>query len=271
MLWLLIALQVAVTPDSGAYTSSGLWYRTRGRGPDVVLIHGANLDSRSFAPLREQLLRSHRVTEVDLRFHGKTRDGEGPFSFEGDVLGVMDEIGLTSAALIGHSLGAMVAVDLALAAPARVERLALLAPSVSGLAATRAPVGLEGLGAAVRGGDMDKAADILTRSPVFGLFNDTSRRPLLRSVVRDNVRLFLADRARSRPLGAPAAERLSMLRVPTLVMIGSRDPSEAGLAVERIASHVPHAIKREIAGCGHILPLDCPDATWRALREFLRR
>jgi pimeloyl-ACP methyl ester carboxylesterase len=71
-------------------TASGLWFAAQGQGPAIVLVHGSNVDSRSFDWIAAPLAAGHRVVAMDLRFHGKSRDSGGPVSWEGDLLEVMD-------------------------------------------------------------------------------------------------------------------------------------------------------------------------------------
>jgi EmrB/QacA subfamily drug resistance transporter len=105
-------------------------YRTAGEGQPIVLIHGL-LDSgatwRKVAPI---LAVNHRVIVPDLLGHG---DSDGPagadysvFSHALLIRDLMDELGIERATVVGHSLGAGVAMGLAYACPERVERLAVL-------------------------------------------------------------------------------------------------------------------------------------------------
>lgn len=253
----------------GARTASGLWYAVRGSGDAVVLIHGSNLDSRSLSALADALARDHRVIELDLRFHGRSGDGDGPFSFQEDVRDVLDAAGVARAAIVGHSLGGQVAVDLALLAPERVSRLLLVAPGLSGRAAMRRPEGMEAMVQALRARDFTGAADALARLPVMTLYRDTTQQRLVRAMVRDNARLFAADPRRMRPTGAPAAGRLGELALPVLVVMGGADPTESSDVGREVVAGVRGARGETLAGCGHLVPIDCPDDLIRMARDFL--
>lgn len=254
----------------GSRTASGLWYSARGSGDAVVLIHGSNLDSRSLSALADALARDHRVIELDLRFHGQSGDGDGPFSFQEDVRDVLDAAGVTRAAIVGHSLGGQVAVDLALLAPARVSRLVLVAPGLSGRAAMRRAEGMEAMVQALRARDFTGAADALARLPVMTLYRDTTPQLRVRAMVRDNARLFAADPRRMRPTGAPAAGRLGELALPVLVVMGGADPTESSDVGREVVAAVRGARGETLAGCGHLVPIDCPADLARVVGEFLR-
>ena len=254
----------------GSRTPSGLWYSVRGAGDPVVLIHGSNLDSRSLSALADALAVNHRVVELDLRFHGQSADGEGSFSFQEDVRDVLDAAGIPRAALIGHSLGGQVAVDLALLAPERVSRLVLVAPGLSGRAALRRQEGLEGMIAALRARDFTGAADALARLPVMTLYRDSTQQAAVRAMVRDNARLFAADPRRMRSTGAPGAGRLGEVAVPVLVVMGGADPTESSDVGREVVAGVRGARGETLAGCGHLVPIDCAGDLARVVRDFLR-
>ena len=89
-----------------------------GSGPPLVLLHGAGTDQSSLQPLVAELLPTHRVVTVDLRGHG--RSTAGPWSLTaavGDVEAVVAAYGLRSPAVVGHSLGGMVAAAYGAAHP----------------------------------------------------------------------------------------------------------------------------------------------------------
>lgn len=267
----LAARLTGVVPDTGAFTASGIWYRVTGQGAAVLLVHGSNLDSRSMAPLATALAPTHTVIETDLRFHGRSRDGTEPFAFDRDMVEVLDAAGVVTASVIGHSLGAAVALDMALSAPRRIERLVLMGPSIGGKPATRPPAGFEALVRALQANDLEQAGVVLGNLPVMALVRDTTGQPAVRRMVADNVRLFRADRSRVVPTGAPAIGRLGEIRVPVLLLLGSADPTEAGDAARDILTQVPGARAETIERCGHLLPLDCGPEVVRAVKGFLGR
>jgi pimeloyl-ACP methyl ester carboxylesterase len=81
-----------------------------GDGPDLLLIPGAERTLLDFRALAPQLTGSFRVVSMDLRNHGGS--GDGPWRWDdvaGDVEAVIRELGLVTPAVVGHSLGGMVA------------------------------------------------------------------------------------------------------------------------------------------------------------------
>jgi pimeloyl-ACP methyl ester carboxylesterase len=113
-------------------------YQQAGCGPDVILIHGVTGDLSIWFLCEAMgvLARSFRVTAFDLRGHGYSdvpRDGYTSADQAGDVLAIMDGLGIERATLLGHSFGAVIGTHAAVLYPDRVEGLVLSDPSFPAL------------------------------------------------------------------------------------------------------------------------------------------
>jgi lipase len=101
-----------------------------GRGPEpVVCLHGITAQHRAFNAAARYLETSRGLVGVDLRGRGDSDKPESGYSLEAhaaDVVRVLDHLGLQSAVLAGHSMGAFVALKTALMFPERVRALVLL-------------------------------------------------------------------------------------------------------------------------------------------------
>jgi pimeloyl-ACP methyl ester carboxylesterase len=127
--------QPPATPTAGAYApvnGLNLYYELHGdpaAGRPLVLLHGGVLSiDLGFGPVLASLAQLHRVIAVDLQGHGRTADPGRPMSlpaFADDVAGLLDHLGVARADLFGASLGAFVALELALTRPERVGRAVL--------------------------------------------------------------------------------------------------------------------------------------------------
>jgi pimeloyl-ACP methyl ester carboxylesterase len=107
-----------------------LHYEVGGNGPPLILVAGMMSDSASWAPLVPALEQRFTVVRPDNRSTGRTRPTDAPCGlaeWAGDLVALMDHLGLPQAHLAGHSLGGLIALHLVAMAPARVGRLALLA------------------------------------------------------------------------------------------------------------------------------------------------
>lgn len=113
--------------------------RVEGEGPDVVLIHGLGASSRSFTPLANALAQDHRVVVPELPGHGKNMDDGRPVSvprFAHEVALALRELKVENAIVLGHSMGAQVAIELARSHPHLVRHLIIAAPAVNDREAT---------------------------------------------------------------------------------------------------------------------------------------
>ena len=100
-----------------------------GDGEPVVLLHGLTASARSLAALGEGLAPAHRVIATDLRGRGRSDKPEHGYNFAhhtADLVALLDHLGIARAAVVGHSLGALIGVYLAAHEPARVSRLVLI-------------------------------------------------------------------------------------------------------------------------------------------------
>jgi pimeloyl-ACP methyl ester carboxylesterase len=104
-----------------------LYYEIHGSGRPLVLLHGGLMTiDLNFGPLLEPLAASRQVIAVELQGHGHTADTGRPMTIEalaGDIVGLLDQLGIAETDLFGYSLGGLVAYAVALGAPARVGKL----------------------------------------------------------------------------------------------------------------------------------------------------
>ena len=104
-----------------------LYYEIHGSGKPLVLLHGGLLTiDLNFGPLLQPLAASRQVIAVELQGHGHTADTGRPMTIQalaGDVVALLDHLGIAEADLFGFSLGGLVAYAVALGTPARVGKL----------------------------------------------------------------------------------------------------------------------------------------------------
>jgi pimeloyl-ACP methyl ester carboxylesterase len=115
-------------------------YESWGRGSPLILLHGWLGSWRYWMSTMEELSEQHRTYALDLWGFGDSDKSTDRHSVEKyvNLLGdFMDELGVAPAALVGHSLGATIAVKFAIANPDRVTRLMLVSLAVMGNAINR--------------------------------------------------------------------------------------------------------------------------------------
>ena len=217
-----------------------------GQGPPVVLVHGGTPNhAATWAPVLPGLARSFTVFALDRRGHGASGESPGyalEREFE-DVAAVVDAVG-APAAVVGHSLGALVSLEAALLTP-NVAALVLYEGIPERGADHYGPRALFWLAAGVRQGAWRQVAG--TRSQA---------RILLREV-RGHARYVL------RP------ERLAGVVAPTLVLVGADSSDLVRADAAAVAAALPHAQMVELRGQGHGAIETAPDLFLAEVRRFL--
>jgi pimeloyl-ACP methyl ester carboxylesterase len=241
-----------------------LWYDEAGSGPAVLLLHGGLGDSGLWEPVVPFLAERFRTIRSDLRFYGRSTGPNVPWSWQDDAIGVLDELGVERAAIVGLSMGGKLALDIALAHPERLWAVAGVAP---GLGGHDGGAYTEEHEARYEAAEDKTGAMMEIDFEVWApLGADDRIRQLWRATPDANP---LPDGLEPLgPPGAPAKERLGELSVPTLIVTASHDPAgmrEIGPLVEREA---PNARHLELDS-DHYLTLREPELLSRVLLEFL--
>jgi len=236
--------------------------------PALVLLNSIGTDLGLWDAAMPALLGAFRVLRLDTRGHGASDAPDGDYTLAmlaDDVAAVMDAAGIAQAAVAGVSLGGMIAMELALARPARVSALALICTS-----ATMDKAAWQDRISKVRAGGTAAIADLAMQrflSPAF-----TAGQPAVAESVRRNL-IAMADEGYA---GAGAAirdmeliGRIPVLACPTLIVVGERDASTPFTGHgENLVAAIPGAALERL-DCGHLAPLEAPAALAGALRAFL--
>jgi 3-oxoadipate enol-lactonase len=243
-----------------------LWYDEAGSGDSVLLLHGGLGDSGLWEPVAPLLAERFRTIRTDLRFFGRSTGPFAPWSWQDDVVGVLDALELERAAVVGLSMGGKLALDVALAHPDRLWAVVGVAPGLGGhdSAAYSEEQGAR-YEAAEAEGDLDAAMEV--DFEVWAPLGADERIRQLWHATPEAAELP-SGLEPVEPAGPPAKERLAELTVPTLVVTVSQDPPgmrEIGPLVEREA---PDARHLELDS-DHYVTLREPELVSRVLLEFL--
>ena len=177
------------------------------------------------------------------------------------------EIGIQKATLIGLSAGSTIALDAALAAPQRFDRLVLVGPSISGhVSRTPLPFTAD-LTAALQQRDYQKVSEVLLGSSVFAVPPESQA--LVRQMVMENDRMWSVPRELLRQTEHPAINRLDEIKIPMLIMLGENDLLQREEA-ELLSRRVSGARLVVVARGGHLLNLTSPEEFRAQVSQFLR-
>ena len=244
-------------------------YLRKGSGKPVLLVHGFLGGSRHWLPVMDALSRGHDFIALELPGFGAS--GAMPAcrsiaEFAAKAVELMDHLGIRSFALLGHSMGGMIAQQLALDFAGRVEKLVLYGTAPSGNLPGRFETFAESIARIEREG----IAGVAERIPATWLRAGPAHPayPLLREIA-SGASAQAAVAALRAVETWDVRSRLAELRVPVLVLTGDRDrstPPEEAFALSR---GLPDAKLCIAPDCAHAVHLDNPAIFNLVLGEFL--
>jgi aminoacrylate hydrolase len=256
-------------------------YTKEGQGPAVLLIQGVGLIGDGWLPQVKELSDRFTLIRFDHRGIGASTITDGEITIEAmaaDALAIMDHEQIESFHVVGHSMGGMIAQQVALEAPHRVESLSLLCTFASGKQATRLTLPMVWLGLRSRLGPRasrrnafleiimpSKHLRTLNRvqlaeelAPLFG--HDLADQP---SIVLKQLRA-LGNYDRWTDLAR-------LKSIPTLVLSATEDKIALPEYGRELASCIPGARFIEISDAGHGVPIQLAGQVNALLEEhFLK-
>ena len=259
---------------------SALHAEVSGRGRrDLVLLHGWGLNLRVWDELTHALSRRFRTIAIDLPGHGRS-DWDGTFHTAALTFRVHETLAplTTRYHLLGWSLGGQIALDLAAALPAGIERLVLVATTPRFLAGPGWRCGLREASLERLAGEVHahpaRAVSGFLKSQVRGLAPRTAGRVLGRlraalergGAAQCDALAWGLERLRQGDL----RPQLAQVRAPTLVIAGESDRITPAAASRALAAALPHGRFSQLRGAGHVPFLSNRAQFLAALDGFLR-
>ena len=246
-------------------------YRRHGSGPPVVLLHGLAEDHRSWDPIAAHL-DGFTVYAVDLRGHGRTTPGHGAGTLAqlSDDLTAFLAAETGPAAVVGYSLGGTIGLKAATAPNNLIEHLVVVA--TSSVVGSAAAAFFDGRIAQIESRDMagfasglrdDTAQQMVTAADIDAA---TSRRV---DAVGDGRGYINAARAMIGIRSEPLHPLLAQIDVPVDVIGASDDVFCPRRASDMIVEAIDGSRYHEVAGAGHLISVDQPDAYGELVARLL--
>jgi pimeloyl-ACP methyl ester carboxylesterase len=260
-------------------------YLEAGSGPPLVLLHGAGNNSLDWQWVMPALAATHRVFAPDLPGSPDSARPAADYSpafFERFVAAFVDALDIGRATFVGNSLGGLISLRLALSDSNRVGALVLVDSAGFGRAVNPAfsSVNIPGLG---------EVAIPLWRTPAGAHQRAWGRAALLFARPANVPHQWLAEQRRLalspgyleahltalRAQVAPGGQRevlvehLPSVRMPTLVVWGTRDRVFPQSQAKEAVAHLPEGSLALIPDCGHMPHVECPDRFLAALGGFI--
>lgn len=233
--------------DWADLSAARIWYRVAGAGDPVVLLHGGLTDSRDFVGNLDVLASDFQLFIPERRGHGHSPDVEGPLSVRvmaDDMVEFIDTVVGGPAHVVGYSVGASVALYVALSRPDLIRSLVAIS------------------GALGRDGWLVRPQKGEPPEPLLRAYAEVSPDG------PDHFRTVIAKAAEaSEDVGRPAND-LAGLTMPALVMFGDDDFVDLRHAID-IYESLPNAGLAVLPDASHLLLHEHPQAVVNVVRQFL--
>jgi pimeloyl-ACP methyl ester carboxylesterase len=197
-----------------------MYYEIHGTGQPLVLLHGAfSAIGTSFGKLLPALAKTRQVIAFELQAHGRTADIDRPMTIEtmaDDVAAALEQFGIEHADVCGYSMGAGVALHLAIRHPEAIRKLVLISVTYN----------LTGVHPGLMDGLGEMKPEMMFGSPWHDEYLRIAPRP------EDFNRLFEKKTQMDRQIKDLPAETIRAIQAPTLLVIGDSDLVRPEHAVE---------------------------------------
>ncbi|HEY1452753.1 MAG TPA: alpha/beta hydrolase [Roseiarcus sp.] len=238
-----------------------------GAGAPVVLIHGWCCDHAYLAPQFEHFAKKgRRVVGLDLRGHGASDKPVERYTMQGfadDVAFVCDHLGLAKVVVIGHSMGGIVAFDLASRYPELVSALVMLDAAIVLPEAARAVA--PKLVAELRGPDCQRVIRDFVAKTLFIPTDDPERKETILAAMASAPQHVAVSAYQA--LGEYEAARTARVTAPSLY-IRADEPSPR-TDMTRLRELLPALAFGQTVGSGHFCQLEVPDQVNAMIDRFL--
>ena len=243
-----------------------LHYIEHGSGPEpLMFIHGYTGSCQNWSETLPRLPGRYRAYALDLRGAGeseKPASGYGPGVYAEDIHAATRELGLDTFTLIGHSMGGLTGMQLAVSHPERLRRLVLVAPAPSG-------------GLTMDPAWRTYAKSIRSNREVRRQLARTFQvRPLsdahIESFIDEDLKWPEAayDEAWQAMVDIRLADAIARIQVPTLMVVGDRDALRAANLAD--GQRIPNCALHVFYRVGHMIQYDVADEFVALIDDFMQ-
>jgi len=255
---------------AGASSEPGqLYFTERGSGPPLLLVHGLMVSGEMFEPVLDRFAAFHHVIVPDLRGHARSRALPPPYTarqLAADLAGLLQQLGIESASVLGYSQGGAVAQQLALDWPERCSRLVLGCTYAYNMATPReqfeghvTPFLLRLLGPR-------RFAEFVVSQGAQELSKERAAW-LVNLMANQDRKLMIA--AWKKTMAFDSRQRLAQITCPTLIVAGSQDQAVPMHHAQMLHAGIRGSKLVVIEGAGHTLIWTHPDEFMRVTEDFL--
>jgi 3-oxoadipate enol-lactonase len=244
---------------------------TEGEGQPVVCIHGLGGSTNSWTPILPAF-EGKRIIRLDLPGSARSDLSEQRASIDlyvETVADVLDELGVSDAHIVAHSMGTIVAQHIAVKRPDLVRSLALFGPLTAPPEQARAGIRSRATLCREKGiAGLQEVADAVVKAATSG--DTKARRPAAVGMVRESVmRQTIEGYAQScEALADAQAAEIEQIAQPTLLVTGDEDGIGQPETVKAMGARIQKSAVTVLTGCGHWPTLEKPEDCIVELQRF---
>lgn len=242
-----------------------------GEGPALILIHGFASSRELWGGLDQARLEGRTVISYDLRGHGGSDRPGGAHTLAkhlADLEGLMAVLGIGRADLVGHSLGGMIAMELAATRPEKVGTLTLISTTANFPQATKDM--FYQLASSASFGGMVSIVDKLINlsfSPAFQEANPKIIKTLRQTLKSSHAASVVSSARMVAKIDLTA--RLAAISCPTQVLVGEQDELTPPPLAKELNEKIAGSSLYLLPDCGHAAPMEQPQLVTGKLLELL--
>jgi len=251
-----------------------LYFETLGsQAVPIVLIHGFPFSHEMWDPQIPLLGNNFRVITYDLRGHGKSGVGDGQYMLEffvDDLIGLLDHLKIEKAVLCGLSMGGYIALRAVERNPGRVLAL-ILADTQARADSTEAKLRRAAAIKSVKANGVNAYAENFVKA-VFAPQSFTRKSDAvekIKRIIQSNSSLGICGALLALASRTDTTESLSVIKVPTLILVGEHDTVTPPSASQEVHSRIPNSEIHVIPNAGHMSNLENTDEFNRHIMNFL--
>ena len=253
-----------------------IYYEIDGQGFPLVLVHAGIADCRMWNDQFSVFAKQYQTIRYDRRGFGQTKMVAGDFSHHDDLYELLKFLDIKQAILLGCSQGSKTIIDFTLEHPEMTKALILTAPALSGFIYDgEPPKQAEQLDQAEESGDLNLVNELEIQIWVDGPQRRPEQvNPKVRELALDMNRIALQtpeDLGNEIPLEPAAANRLSEIKVPTLVVVGDLDTPSTLACADFLGENIPNAKKVIMNGVAHLPNMEQPEEFNQIVLSFLKQ
>ncbi len=260
-------------PGVAEVNGARIAYDVAGSGHPLLLLHAGIGDRRMWEAQVPAFAARFTVIRFDARGFGETRKPPLPYSPVEDVIALLDHLAIARAHLVGVSMGSQTAIETAVIAPERVSALVAVAARTGMPVSPALRAGWDRVNELFEAGDVAGAVEYELRMWIDGPDREPGEvDPTMRERVREmNAALFARDDEEGDEIeiDPPAAERLSDITAPTLIVYGDKDILDVRDAAGPLAAAIPGARLAVIPDAAHLPQMEQPELFNEIVLNFL--